>query len=180
MCWSFSLHLQAIEHNTRSTRIQTSTKGHNYTLCSMCGKDKIIYTCALLKWNKKKESSGWQKKGGHTVRAQTSFSESVCKCVWVRWRSLEPTGAQHTQGKHHWTQSRVSRYWACLSAGLYFSPPHSCFCRFWPQFHRGHLLIKGKDWNLQVLSVFIVSKEIQLSDTPTVCEAWIHQRIYGD
>lgn len=180
MCWSFSPSLQASEHNSGSICAQTSTKGHNNTLCSMCGKDKIIYTCVLLKWARKRSVMVDKRKEVTLWELRHLFAESVCKCVWVRWSSLEPTGAQHTQGKHHWTQSRVSRYWACLSAGLYFSPPHSCFCRFWPQFHRGHLLIKGKDWNLQVLSVFIVSKEIQLSDTPTVCEAWIHQRIYGD
>lgn len=81
-------------------------------------------------------------------------SRSRAEALSVEWMNFpETTGAQHTQGKHHWTQSRVSRYWPCVCVGLYFSLADSCFRRLWPQFHRGHLLIKGKDWNSQVLSV---------------------------
>lgn len=96
----------------------------------------------------------WCKKKKKSQKGKNSHSQRQehIQCVEDEFPP-EPTGAQHTQSKHHWTQSRVSRYWACLSAGLYFSLPYSCFHRLWPQFHRGHLLIKGKDWNLQVLSV---------------------------
>lgn len=110
-------------------------------------KDKLALECAPS--NKKDEEF---ERSGTKAKTLCLYMTCVCVCVQDEFPP-EPTGAQHTQGKHHWTQSLASRYWACLSAGVYFSLPHSCFRRLWPQFHRGHLLIKGKDWNSQVLSV---------------------------
>lgn len=173
--------LQAIEYkksyywSQRHTKTDTKDAATFTGLCSIgiCSNDKIIYTCTPFKCknspysNKKEEVTTW------VTGPQTYL------CVWLEDEfPLKPAEAQHTEGKHHWTQSRVSRYWDCLSAGLYFSLPHSCFRRLWPQFHRGHLLIKGMDWHSQVLSVcFIVTKEIQLGGIPTVCVAGIHQWI---
>lgn len=123
--------------STNQTRSLALAAPH-FTL--ICCKGKIIYTCILF----------WCKTNSHRKRGKKNHAETL-SAEWMNF--LETTGAQHSQGKHHWTQSRVSRYCPCVCVGLYFSLADSCFRRLWPQFHRGHLLIKGKDWNLQVLNV---------------------------
>lgn len=100
--------LQAMKYNTCSHFSFTTgcTVLHSH-LCQR--KDYLLMHPILVQRKKKRVTT----KREEFTRSDTSIDiVSVCECVEDEF-SPEPTGglrAQHTQGKHHWTQSQVSRY----------------------------------------------------------------------
>lgn len=64
------------------------------------------------------------------------------------WSWTLPGLISSTAESTPWVSSGTRDFILPLSAPSHH--PGSCFCWPWPQFHGGHLLIKGADWNWQV------------------------------